>query len=146
MLIRLLWIAFHSAGSTHTQLLLQIMQLNVALEIVFASITECLFVVTVLKDNTLEVLRIKIITWDLLYKLFFVSTTHKKDKRSKIITWINLVKVKIFSITKLLKWPALNINLLGNTLSQYTTILLFPPLNPDNWTTRKKYVLCQIGL
>lgn len=146
MLIRLLWIAFHSAGSTHTQLLLQIMQLNVALEIVFASITECLFVVTVLKDNTLEVLRIKIITWDLLYKLFFVSTTHKKDKRSKIITWINLVKVKIFSITKLLKWPALNINLLGNTLSQYTTILLFPPLNPDNWITRKKYVLCQIGL
>lgn len=146
MLIRLFWIAFHSAGSTHTQLLLQIMQLNVALEIVFASITECLFVVMVLKDNTLEVLRIKIIPWDLLYKLLFVSTTHKKDKRTKIITWINLVKVKIFSITKLLKWPALNINLLGNTLSQYTMILLFPPLNPDNWTTRKKYVLCQRGL
>ena len=146
MLIRLFSIAFHSAGSTHTQLLLQIMQLNVALETVFASITDCLFVVMVLKDNTLEILRIKIITWDLLYKLFFVSPTHTKDKRTKIFTWINLVKVKIFSITKLLKWPALNINLLGNTLSQYTRILLFPPLNPDNWTTWKKYVLCQIGL
>lgn len=42
MLIRLFWIVYHPAGSAYTQLLLQIMQLNVALEVVFASLTECL--------------------------------------------------------------------------------------------------------
>lgn len=61
MLIRLYWIVFHSAGSSHTWCLIQIMQLNVAVDIVFASITEYLSVVLGQKGNVLEVPRIKII-------------------------------------------------------------------------------------